>query len=55
MKDGKLELPTALLLVPGMITHWPQNVALTSRTNQRQEFQHVEGRVCVFLHMNARN
>ena len=32
-----------------MITRWPQIVAYISSTSQRQEFQHVEGRVCVFF------
>ena len=38
-----------------MIAHWPQIVTYISNTSQRQEFQHVEGRVglfCVQLHVS---
>ena len=45
LEDGKLELSTAFLVVHEMIAHWPQIVAYINRTSQRQEFQHVEGRV----------
>ena len=45
LEDGKLELSTAFLVVQEMIAHWPQIVAFISNTSQRQEFQHVEGRV----------
>ena len=31
-----------------MIAHWPQIVTYISNTSQRQEFQYVEGRVCIF-------
>ena len=45
LEDGKLELSTAFLVVQKMIAHWPQIVTYISNTSQRQEFQHVEGRV----------
>ena len=54
MEDGKLELSTAFLVVQEMIAHWPQIITYISNTSQRQEFQHVEGRVgivCVGLHV----
>ena len=44
-EDAKLELSTAFLVVQEMIAHWPQIVTYISNTSQRQEFQHVEGRV----------
>ena len=48
LEDGKLELSPAFLVLQEMITHWPQVVGYISSTGQRQEFQHVEGRVCMF-------
>ena len=48
MEDGKLELSTAFLVVQEMIAHWPQIVTYISNTSQRQELQHVEGRVGIF-------
>ena len=45
LEDGKLELSIAFLVVQEMIAHWPQMVTYISNTSQRQEFQHVEGRV----------
>ena len=45
LEGGKLELSTAFLVVQEMIAHWPQIVAYISNTTQRQEFQHVAGRV----------
>ena len=47
LEDGKLELSTAFLVVQEMISHWPQIVTYISNTSQRQEFQYVEGRVCI--------
>ena len=55
LEDGKLELSTALLVVQKMISHWPQIITYISNTSQRQEFQHVEGRVgmvCVELYVS---
>ena len=48
LEDGKLELSTAIVVVQEMIAHWPQIVTYISNTSQRQEFQHVEGRVVIF-------
>ena len=48
LEDGKLELSSAFLVVQEMIAHWPQIVAYISITSQRQEYQHVEGRVGTF-------
>ena len=31
-----------------MISHWLQIVAYNTTPRQRHEFQHVEGRVCIF-------
>ena len=45
LEDGKLELSTAFLVVQKMIAYWPQIVTYISNTSQRQEVQHVEGRV----------
>ena len=45
LEDGNLELSNAFLVVQEMIAHWPQIVTYISNTSQRQEFQHVEGRV----------
>ena len=55
VEDGKLELSTAFLVVQEMIAHWPQIITYISNTSQRQEFQHVEGRVgivCVEVHVS---
>ena len=49
LEDGKLELPRAFLVVQEMISQWPQVVAHINSTSQRQEFQHLEGRVCEVL------
>ena len=57
LEDGKLELCTAFLVVQEMIAHWPQIVAYISSTGQRQEFQHVEGRVGIvdmLLHVSSK-
>ena len=48
LEDGKLELSTAFLVVQELIVHWPQIVTYIRNTSQRQEFQHVEGRVGIF-------
>ena len=48
LEDGKLELSTAFVVVQEMIAHWPQYVTYISNTSQRQEFQHVDGRVGIF-------
>ena len=48
LEDGKLELSTAFLVGQEMIAHWPQIVTYISSTTQRQDFQHVEGRVGIF-------
>ena len=56
LEDGKLELSIAFLVNQEMIAHWPQIVTYISNTSQRQEFQHVEGRVgivCVELHVSS--
>ena len=45
LEDGKLESSTAFLVVEERIAHWPQIVTYISNTSQRQEFQHVKGRV----------
>ena len=55
LEDGKLQLSTAFFVVQEMIAHWPQIITYISNTSQRQEFQHVEGRVgivCVELRVN---
>ena len=48
LEDGKLELSTAFLVVQEMIALWPQIITYISSTSQRQECQHVEGRVAIF-------
>ena len=48
LEGGKLELSTAFLVIQEMIAHWPQIGTYNSNTSQRQEFQHVEGRVSIF-------
>ena len=47
LEDGKLDLSTAFFVVQGMIAHWLKIVSYHGATGQLQEFQHVEGRVCV--------
>ena len=42
-----MDLSTAFLVVQEMIVHWLKIVSYISATGQLQEFQHVEGRVCV--------
>ena len=47
LEDGQLELSTAFLVVQETIFHWPQIIPYIGATRQRQEFQHVEGIVCI--------
>ena len=49
----KSELSFAFFLVQEMINHWPQIFAYISSTSQRQEFQHLEGRLRIFLRVSA--
>ena len=48
LENGGLDLSSALSVVREMITHWPQVVAYISSTGQRQDFQPLEGQLCIF-------
>ena len=44
LEDGSLDLHSSFLVVQEMLSHWAQTVPYISETDQRQEFQNVQGR-----------
>ena len=48
LQDWQLDLSTAFLAIQEVITNWPRIMSYIGATGQLQEFQHVDGRVCVF-------